>query len=178
MHGAGQFTAVIHLLKGGTLALLPAPKFDADLALDEVKRIGAKGIFIVGDAFALPLRQHGQRAKAQHRKIFPAVTVNHCAGIHDVADDFPFGFRNEIQLRHKTAAFTQYMRQIVLVTPRDVVIPKRFAREMLHRAVILRLFQPNRNLFHIVSYFTICGCVAPEENSTGLHCCCALFQRW
>ena len=55
MHGAGQFTAVIHLLKGGTLALLPGPKFDADLALDEVGRIGARGIFIVGDAFALPL---------------------------------------------------------------------------------------------------------------------------
>lgn len=55
MHGAGQFTALIHLLKGGTLALLPGPKFDADLALDEVKRIGARGIFIVGDAFALPL---------------------------------------------------------------------------------------------------------------------------
>ncbi|TAD85786.1 MAG: acyl-CoA synthetase, partial [Sphingomonadales bacterium] len=55
MHGAGQFTAVIHLLKGGTLALLPAPKFDADLALDEVKRLGARGLFIVGDAFALPL---------------------------------------------------------------------------------------------------------------------------
>jgi acyl-CoA synthetase (AMP-forming)/AMP-acid ligase II len=55
MHGAGQFTAVIHLLKGGTLALLPAPKFDADAALDEVQRIGARGIFIVGDAFALPL---------------------------------------------------------------------------------------------------------------------------
>lgn len=55
MHGAGQFTAVIHLLKGGTLALLPAPKFDADLALDEIRRIGARGVFIVGDAFALPL---------------------------------------------------------------------------------------------------------------------------
>jgi 3-oxocholest-4-en-26-oate---CoA ligase len=55
MHGAGQFTAVIHLLKGGTLALLPGPKFDADLALDEVARVGARGIFIVGDAFALPL---------------------------------------------------------------------------------------------------------------------------
>lgn len=55
MHGAGQFTAVIHLLKGGTLALLPGPKFDADLALDEVKRTSARGIFIVGDAFALPL---------------------------------------------------------------------------------------------------------------------------
>ena len=55
MHGAGQFTALIHLLKGGTLALLPGPKFDADLALDEIARIGARGAFIVGDAFALPL---------------------------------------------------------------------------------------------------------------------------
>ncbi len=55
MHGAGQFTAVIHLLKGGTLALLPGPKFDADLALDEIRRLGARGVFIVGDAFALPL---------------------------------------------------------------------------------------------------------------------------
>lgn len=55
MHGAGQFTAVIHLLKGGTLALLPAPRFDADLALDEAARLGARGMFIVGDAFALPL---------------------------------------------------------------------------------------------------------------------------
>ncbi|MEP5937567.1 MAG: AMP-binding protein [Erythrobacter sp.] len=55
MHGAGQFTAVIHLLKGGTLATLPAPKFDADAALDEVKRIGARTLFVVGDAFALPL---------------------------------------------------------------------------------------------------------------------------
>ncbi len=55
MHGAGQFTAVIHLLKGGTLALLPNDRFDADIALDEVKRIGAKGIFVVGDAFALPM---------------------------------------------------------------------------------------------------------------------------
>lgn len=55
MHGAGQFTAMIHLLKGGTLALLPAPRFDADLAIDELARLGARGLFIVGDAFALPL---------------------------------------------------------------------------------------------------------------------------
>lgn len=55
MHGAGQFTGVIHLLKGGTLALLPAPKFDADLALEEARRLQARGMFIVGDAFALPL---------------------------------------------------------------------------------------------------------------------------
>jgi 3-oxocholest-4-en-26-oate---CoA ligase len=75
MHGAGQFTAVIHLLKGGTLALLPAPKFDADLALDEVRRVGARGIFIVGDAFALPLadrldaRSDGQGVLASLRSI-------------------------------------------------------------------------------------------------------------
>jgi acyl-CoA synthetase (AMP-forming)/AMP-acid ligase II len=55
MHGAGQFTGVIQILKGGTLALLPAPKFDADTALNEIKRIGARGVFIVGDAFGLPL---------------------------------------------------------------------------------------------------------------------------
>jgi len=55
MHGAGQFTAVIHLLKGGTLALLPTPKFDADCALDEIRRLRARSLFIVGDAFALPL---------------------------------------------------------------------------------------------------------------------------
>ncbi|MEM6908461.1 MAG: AMP-binding protein [Pseudomonadota bacterium] len=55
MHGAGQFNAVIHLLKGGTLALLPAEKFDAELALEETRRLGAKNLFIVGDAFALPL---------------------------------------------------------------------------------------------------------------------------
>ena len=55
MHGAGQFTSIIHLLKGGTLALLPHPKFDAEIALDEIKLIGARSVFIVGDAFALPL---------------------------------------------------------------------------------------------------------------------------
>ncbi len=55
MHGAGQFSAVIHLLKGGTLAMLPSEKFDADLTIDEVKRLGARNLFIVGDAFALPL---------------------------------------------------------------------------------------------------------------------------
>ncbi|WP_073973859.1 AMP-binding protein [Erythrobacter donghaensis] len=75
MHGAGQFTAMIHLLKGGTLALLPAPKFDADLALDEAARLGARGIFIVGDAFALPLadrldaRGDGAAALASLRSI-------------------------------------------------------------------------------------------------------------
>lgn len=81
MHGAGQFTAVIHLLKGGTLALLPAPKFDADLALDEIKRIGARGFFIVGDAFALPLadrldaRGDGAQVLASLRSIISSGAV-------------------------------------------------------------------------------------------------------
>ncbi len=55
MHGAGQFSAVIHLLKGGTLATVPADKFDAELTIDEVKRLSARNLFMVGDAFALPL---------------------------------------------------------------------------------------------------------------------------
>ena len=55
MHGAGQFNAVIHMLKGGTLALLPADNFDAQLALEEAHRLGAKQLFVVGDAFALPM---------------------------------------------------------------------------------------------------------------------------
>jgi len=55
MHGAGQFSALIHLLKGGTLALLSGEKFDAKEALDEAERLCARGIFLVGDAFALPL---------------------------------------------------------------------------------------------------------------------------
>lgn len=55
MHGAGQFNAVIQLLKGGTLALLPAENFDATLALEEAARLSAKNMFVVGDAFALPM---------------------------------------------------------------------------------------------------------------------------
>ena len=55
MHGAGQFAAVIHLLKGGTLATLPAKSFDANLAIDAVRHHQARSISFVGDAFALPL---------------------------------------------------------------------------------------------------------------------------
>lgn len=55
MHGAGQFSAVIHLLKGGTLAMLPSEKFEPDLTIYEVKRLGARNLFMVDDAFALPL---------------------------------------------------------------------------------------------------------------------------
>ncbi len=96
MHGAGQFTGVIHLLKGGTLALLPAEKFDADLALDEVKRLGARGIFIVGDAFALPLadrldaRGDGEDLLASLRTITSSGAV------------FSEGFKQRLIAHHKT----------------------------------------------------------------------------
>ena len=55
MHGAGQFVAVIHLLKGGTLATLPTRGFDADAAIDAIRDHGARTASFVGDAFALPL---------------------------------------------------------------------------------------------------------------------------
>jgi fatty-acyl-CoA synthase len=55
MHGAGLFNALIALLKGGTVTMLPVPKFDADMALTEIARLKVRSAFIVGDAFALPL---------------------------------------------------------------------------------------------------------------------------
>jgi fatty-acyl-CoA synthase len=55
MHGAGLFNALIALLKGGTVAMLPAPKFDAELALEEIERLSVRTAFMVGDAFAVPL---------------------------------------------------------------------------------------------------------------------------
>jgi fatty-acyl-CoA synthase len=55
MHGAGQFAAVIHLLKGGTLVTLPATSFNADLAIDTIRDRQVRSVSFVGDAFALPL---------------------------------------------------------------------------------------------------------------------------
>lgn len=75
MHGAGQFAAVIHLLKGGTLATLTEKSFDANRAIDAVQRHQARSIAMVGDAFALPLaealekRADGPQAMASVRQI-------------------------------------------------------------------------------------------------------------
>ena len=81
MHGAGLFNAVIQLLKGGTIALLPGAKFDADVALVETRRINARVLFFVGDAFALPLadrldaRKDGQELIASLRSIISTGAV-------------------------------------------------------------------------------------------------------
>ncbi|MGB7373121.1 AMP-binding protein [Pontixanthobacter sp.] len=55
MHGAGQFAAMIHLMRGSTLATIPANRFDADKAIDTIAAHGARSLAFVGDAFATPL---------------------------------------------------------------------------------------------------------------------------
>ena len=55
MHGAGQFAAMIHLMRGGTLATLPATSFDPDQAIDAVRQHKARALTFVGDAFAMPI---------------------------------------------------------------------------------------------------------------------------
>ena len=55
MHGAGQFAAMIHLMRGGTLATVPAMRFDPDQAIDAVRQHQARSLTFVGDAFAMPL---------------------------------------------------------------------------------------------------------------------------
>ncbi|MCR2835047.1 AMP-binding protein [Parerythrobacter lacustris] len=55
MHGTGQFGAMIHLLRGGTLATLPGTKFDPDAAIDAVVKHRARTLVMVGDAFSMPL---------------------------------------------------------------------------------------------------------------------------
>ena len=55
MHGAGQFAAMIHLMRGGTLETVPAMRFDPDQAIDAVRQHQARSLTFVGDAFAMPL---------------------------------------------------------------------------------------------------------------------------
>ena len=55
MHGAGLFSALICLLRGGTLATMPALRFDADATIDMIAERHIVAAAFVGDAFALPL---------------------------------------------------------------------------------------------------------------------------
>lgn len=55
MHGTAQYSAVNHLLKGGTLVTLPMESFDADLAIDTIRDRQVRALVIVGDAHAMPL---------------------------------------------------------------------------------------------------------------------------
>jgi len=55
MHGTGQFSALITLNLGGTVALLPSRRFDPVELWNEVDRLEADGVVIVGLAFSTPM---------------------------------------------------------------------------------------------------------------------------
>jgi len=55
MHGTAQFTALMTLTNGGTVAQLPSRRFDAHEFWDEVQRLKAGSAAIVGMAFAQPM---------------------------------------------------------------------------------------------------------------------------
>ncbi|HEY5107135.1 MAG TPA: AMP-binding protein [Caulobacteraceae bacterium] len=55
MHGTSQFTAIMTLTTGGTVACLPGTRFDAAEFWQEAHRLKARGAAIVGMAFAAPM---------------------------------------------------------------------------------------------------------------------------
>lgn len=55
MHGAGMNSSLAELVSGGTVVLLPAGPFRAEVLLDEVARCRVTRILIVGDVFARPI---------------------------------------------------------------------------------------------------------------------------
>jgi fatty-acyl-CoA synthase len=55
MHGTGQFSSFVGLNMGGTACTAPSRAFDAALVWDEVERLHATALIIVGQAFAGPL---------------------------------------------------------------------------------------------------------------------------
>ena len=66
MHGAGVFSCVPVLARGGAVVLLENPSFDADELLDTVERERVHSVSWVGDAFAKPVlealnRRPGER---------------------------------------------------------------------------------------------------------------------
>ncbi|HLZ83895.1 MAG TPA: acyl-CoA synthetase [Caulobacteraceae bacterium] len=61
MHGTAQFTGVMTLTTGGTVACLPSRHFDAHEFWNEAERLRATGAAIVGMAFAAPLLEALER---------------------------------------------------------------------------------------------------------------------
>ena len=55
MHGTGQFSNLICFNQGGTAATLPSRKFNAMELWDEVERLQASAIVLVGLAFSTPM---------------------------------------------------------------------------------------------------------------------------
>ena len=55
MHGTGQFSSFITLNAGGTVATLPSRRFNPMELWDEVERLAATNVVIVGLAFSTPM---------------------------------------------------------------------------------------------------------------------------
>lgn len=55
MHATGQFISFGTLIGGGAVATLTGRKFDPAVLFDEVERLEASGLIIVGPAFAAPM---------------------------------------------------------------------------------------------------------------------------
>jgi 3-oxocholest-4-en-26-oate---CoA ligase len=55
MHGSGSNAVMVDLLNGGSVVILPSPRFDADELWAEVGKHGVTRIAIVGDVFAKPM---------------------------------------------------------------------------------------------------------------------------
>jgi len=55
MHGAGTNSSLAELIGGGTVILLPNPRFDAAELWEECARLHASRVLIVGDVFARPM---------------------------------------------------------------------------------------------------------------------------
>ncbi len=55
MHGTGQFTSLVFLSQGGSVAFLESRSLDIEELFDVVEREKANSIVIVGDAFAKPM---------------------------------------------------------------------------------------------------------------------------
>jgi acyl-CoA synthetase (AMP-forming)/AMP-acid ligase II len=55
MHGTGQFSAFISLIGAGTVCTLPSRKFDAVELWNEVQRLKATNVVLVGLAFSTPM---------------------------------------------------------------------------------------------------------------------------
>jgi acyl-CoA synthetase (AMP-forming)/AMP-acid ligase II len=55
MHGTGQFSAFIAMIRGGTVVTVPNRHFDPDALWRSVDEFGVNAIALVGDAFAKPM---------------------------------------------------------------------------------------------------------------------------
>ncbi len=55
MHGAGLNSSVAELVNGGTVVLLPSPRFDAEELWTQAARHRVTRVLIVGDVFARPM---------------------------------------------------------------------------------------------------------------------------